>query len=147
MYKVNTNQILIPFSKLSLPHNRDTSAISSKSSTPSSAPSSAPGSPTQPEAIQNIVFGTGPIGPLLPTPLLLPTSYSSRLITTTKELPSSPPPVVSPTKSAGSPTKSAGMRTPMAQSRFASPEKEGDLTSSVVKGRAASGLLKLMAGC
>jgi hypothetical protein len=38
------------------------------------------------------------------------------------------------------------MRTPLAQSRFDSPEKEGDLTSSVVKGRAASGLLKLMAG-
>jgi hypothetical protein len=42
-----------------------------------------------------------------------------------------------------SPTKSAGVRTPMGR-RFDSPEKDEGLTSSVVKGRAASGLLALM---
>jgi hypothetical protein len=146
MYKINTNQILTPFSKLNLPHDRDTETFPSTTPSPPSTPTSSPASPIESEEVQNIVFGTGPVGPLLPTPLLLPTSYSSRLITTTKELPSSPPPVASPTKSAGSPAKSAGMRTPLAQSRFGSPEKDGDLTSSVVKGRAASGLLKLMAG-
>jgi hypothetical protein len=78
---------------------------------------------------------------LLPMPTLRPTEFSSRKIR--YEISSSPPPEASPEKSVAAMSKPA---TPL-PAKFRnvaglSPEK--DLTSSVVKGQAATGLLELM---
>jgi len=161
MYKVNTNQTLVPFSNLRLPHQRRPygPAVPSFHETPTDHVSPArvaslDASPQRPKkqintGVQNVIVditvGGGPIGKLGTAPILLPTAYSSRPMG--QPLPSSPPPVASPVKS--SPRDS--LRTPMASKRdirlHDSPDKEDvdkSLTSSVVKGRAASGLLELM---
>ncbi|KAF2502585.1 hypothetical protein BU16DRAFT_576568 [Lophium mytilinum] len=107
---------------------------------------------------------------LLPAPILLPTAYSSRFITEAGIFPSSPPGSISPSQTHIHPpdlSPSHSFVTPIAQRRafeqLSSPPgsaervggvntglrlnrrfEEGELTSSVVKGRAASGLIELM---
>lgn len=111
-----------------------------------------------------------PIGKLTPAPVLLPTAVSSRLIQD-YYMPSSPPQVVSPEQLNSPVRQKSSYRTPvpkrvrtdevleeeeeedreetveerllrLQEKRF----QQGDLTSSVVKGNAAKGLLELMAG-
>lgn len=84
-------------------------------------------------------MGRVPVGRLLPGPVLLPTSYSSRMIYSTgptdSALPSSPLP--------GSPEfRRREALTPYG-SRFTNAPSENELTSSIIKGRVAEGLLGL----
>ncbi|KAF2422844.1 hypothetical protein EJ08DRAFT_737720 [Tothia fuscella] len=143
MYRVNTNQTTVPFPNLALPppKKKHRPAVPVFQRDPSTSPARevAEDSPTRPTFhTQNITMSLGgPIGKLLPTPFLAPTAYSSRTIET-GSVPLSPP-------TRGSPGKEE-FRTPMSRrigDLMESPEKDS-LTSSAVKGRAASGLLELM---
>lgn len=144
MYKVRTNQIAVPFPDLQVPaHLR---------------------APTQKEAVEEAVAelrreaqarqrpapALGSIPNLQPAPLLRPTAYSSRMISE-RHVRSSPP-----RSRSGSPERLpsvVGASTPQAEAwRGSSPPAggwrvngvpESELTSSVVKGRVAEGLLGL----
>lgn len=141
MFKVETNQIGVPLSKLQLsPRIDSTSSMNPQSSTT-----------IQPKP-------QGPVPKLLPAPVLRPTAYSSRRFEEPQLL-SSPPRSLetSPVKDTSddvfltpalprrrvlnakmqmsSPPDSLGGRTPL---------EEDGLTSSVIKGRAAAGLLGLL---
>ena len=147
MFKVQTNQTSIPMSRLQL-SPRNTSNLPSAMLGPR-------GGLAEQHSSQ------APLPRLLPAPILRPTAYSARHITQT-EIPSSPP------DSAGDSPKPVMQeevfRTPALpnQKRLHSPrqlssppdsqahedgrpeDEEDNLTSSVVKGRAANGLLGLM---
>jgi hypothetical protein len=153
MYKVKTDQCHLPFSNLALPHI-DTVHLENSSDdeddiilevSHSQGPKRA--GHLIKAAPENITITGGPVSKLLPPPVLLPTAFSSRFITA--PISSSPPRPISVTPL---PPRTAfdldGVETPES-----SPEKGHikrmadngrDLTSSVVKGRAASGLLELM---
>lgn len=75
-----------------------------------------------------------PVAPVLqPAPILRPTKYSSRMIY--EPIPSSPPVAMPPARSQFASTTPAGKR--------AMANDESELTSSIVKGRVAEGLLGL----
>jgi hypothetical protein len=156
MYRVNTNQTTVPFPNLSLPpqkkKHRPAVPIFQRDPSTSPAPEDPEESPdtsparsitptTTAEYSTSIKMSLGgPIGKLLPGPIFdqpdAGTEFRSEFIGAEPE-PSSPPARYSPEK---------GMRTPMAGRMgevMESPEKD-NLTSSAVKGRAASGLLELM---
>ena len=150
MYKVKTDQTRVPLAQLSLPTANTAANHVGPPSVPLEDPQSQPIPP-------NAVTVTERHTPLTfpPIPVLRPTAYSTRFITEESYLPSSPP-VGAPPR-LGSPIHvDRDLNTPIAARRgmaseSASPIKrvEGDeenLTSSVVKGRAASGLLELMYG-
>ncbi|KAH0537803.1 hypothetical protein FGG08_005485 [Glutinoglossum americanum] len=159
MYKVKTNQIHVPMSELQFPSNE---SISSFSKPDFPATSSAPktlSQQTQPR----------PNPKLLPAPVLVPTAYSARRITE-PYMPSSPPCSASNSDldaadseadsendfaTPVAPRDRESLHPPVQLSSPPSSEKriaitsriygaEGGLTSSVVKGRAANGLLELM---
>lgn len=132
MYKIRTNQIGTPFSDLKV----------------ADQPTLTPTQLAVEEAVAQLrreaqeVVARRPqshiTAKLLPAPVLRPTAYSSRMIHELA-LPSSPPASLSPDKL---PT-AAQLETPLKDLRRweRSPSKE--LTSSVVKGRVAEGLLGL----
>ena len=151
LYKVRTNQIDVPFAEL-LVEDRQWKARQTH------------------DAIEEVVAAlrqeaqqvskhelNSSVPRLLPAPVLKPTAYSSRMIYAT-DLPSSPPVTGSPEKPAGSSERlhmaPVGMSTPQRLARMlssppTSPQRsrgaptEQELTSSVVKGRVAEGLLGL----
>lgn len=111
-----------------------------------------------------------PIGKLTPAPVLLPTAVSSRMLHD-YHMPSSPPQAVSPEQLMSPAKKEASYTTPVpkrtkldgersegedeaeeeeredtVEERLQKRFREGDLTSSAVKGHAAKGLMELMAG-
>jgi len=127
MYKINTNQTLIPFSQLEVPHAREAVTAEDNEEQEEDLPTM---SRQEKDSMQeNIVITAGPIGKLGAGPVLAPTAFSARFI-------GGPNASESPQRQrlqhqmtpAGTPTR---MR------------DERDLTSSVVKGHAASGLLEL----
>nr|POF15222.1 hypothetical protein CFP56_42111 [Quercus suber] len=136
MYKVRTNQIDVPFAQLPSPGGppppQQQPARSATSLAVEEAVAqlrreaqqdlarrqqNAPPQPSPPRALR-----------LLPAPVLRPTAYSSRMIYEPHAPPSSPPVI----------DRTSG--TPQAQRSVA---LDPDLTSSVVKGRVAEGLLGL----
>jgi len=167
MYKVQTEQIEIPFSKLKSPE-----ASPSLPPLPLSRPTEGLDSaPTQTLAKE---ASNAPLN-LLPAPKLVPTTYSARYMVDPNlpepTLPSSPPLSTGvdhngeDAERACSPTPTPTQtqpKTPSTPTQLSSPpETEGDeirqsgpiggkgmmsLTSSVVKGEAANGLLELMKG-
>ncbi|KAF2092157.1 hypothetical protein K490DRAFT_61602 [Saccharata proteae CBS 121410] len=168
-FKVKTDQTSVPLSRLEIPDRYQRKCASRSATTsPNSASASGPS-----QSAQNIpTIQISPSKPseerassmpkLLPAPILRPTAYSSRMINE-PSLPSSPP------ESNGvddeeTPKGREEFETPTGNkheaAQLSSPpgsgergrqnsltESQGDsdaLTSSVVKGRAASGLLELM---
>ena len=155
MYKINTNQTLVPFSNLQLPNQRPIDAYSEPldeqdeeilyQSSPERRtrldPVAQPASPhsdhASPDAPRNIIITNGPLPKLLPGPVLLPTAYSTRFIEE-QQVPASArkhPPAGEFRTPATSPRKDDAV---------VDHDSERDLTSSVVKGHAANGLLELM---
>lgn len=167
LYKVQTNQTKTPLSELTLPTYQQPTPSLTLSSTNSSHPS-VPSITLSPARHQSLTNSSA-FPRLLPAPVLLPTAYSSRMITES-HIPSSPPSTrTSPDRS----KTAAAFATPIARRRVVQQSdresededtdegdgdcememlqrrreqrfEDGDLTSSVVKGRAASGLLELM---
>jgi hypothetical protein len=140
MYKVQTNQELLPFDALEiLPTTTRPPSVTLAVQPPSDHREHSPERPTS--------LSDAPR--LLPAPTLLPTAYSSRKIEYVR---SSPPPSPPTTKEPEVATPIAARRVQKLMSLpasafgnvVASPEKEHDLTSSVVKGQAASSLMELM---
>ena len=154
MFKINTHQTNIPLSRLQISPKKLVHPPLQRQKSPSQEA-------TTPQRDQVPIVPTIP--KLLPAPVLVPTAYSARLIQY-PPIPSSPP---RSTGSSGSQaTPSPGLATPALpqQRRSRSPtqldsplgntEKRGqgaksidwdaNLTSSVIKGRAATGLLNLM---
>lgn len=92
-------------------------------------------------------------GKLLPGPLLQPTAYSSRFIVDDRDMPSSPPrdnlspgklPVATTAGEISTPRRlGVGFDSPSSTHRVFTRPSEQELTSSVVKGRVAEGLLGL----
>ncbi|OCL10242.1 hypothetical protein AOQ84DRAFT_353638 [Glonium stellatum] len=164
LYKVRTNQTNIPLSELALPAESPEPELPTLASTSRPPVPSITISSTSPAATRTAPTTTTTAVPkLLPAPILRPTAYSSRHITE-PYLPSSPPASASPES-----TDTTPLATPIAQTRpieqlSSPPESEergascaqqrrrgellvdddADLASSVVTGRAASGLLELM---
>ncbi|KAK4634078.1 hypothetical protein CLAFUW4_00822 [Fulvia fulva] len=89
--------------------------------------------PPPPHAFALVPSEQQPCAQLLPAPLLRPTAYSNRML---YNMPSSPPSAFSPAKL----SRGGEAKTPTS-GRFSAPEQE--LTSSIVKGRVAEGLLGL----
>ena len=90
--------------------------------------------PPPPHAFALVPSEQQPCRPLLPAPLLRPTAYSNRML---YNVPSSPPASFSPAKL----SRGGEARTPTS-GRFSGPDEQ-ELTSSIVKGRVAEGLLGL----
>ena len=142
MYKVRTNQIEVPFTDLK---PQDHSRVPSK---PSAEDVEDAIAALRKEAQQVLERQRNSYPKLLPAPVLKPTAYSSRMIYH-HDLTSSPP-ILSPVRL---PEVGAGVVTPQREvQQLSSPptseESAGrrpdqDLTSSVVKGRAAEDLLGL----
>ena len=159
MYKVKTNQIHVPISELQiLPREPAKSLLKPDVPATLSAPKALSLQPTLSKP------------KLLPAPVLIPTAYSARPVTE-PYMPSSPP-CSAPNSDEDSPdsidSEEEDFTTPIASRdnrallqppvQLSSPpssekrvantsriyDAEGKLTSSVVKGRAANGLLELM---
>ena len=145
MYKIKTNQTRIPLDALEVVPRAAHSSLSTILAV--QPPPSQSASPNQCQHDQEATSG---IPKLLPAPILRPTAYSSRKIEYIRSSPPESPEKVS---------EHGSFATPIAARRVQqllnipgtsiSPEKERvenreDLTSSVVKGRAASSLLELM---
>jgi len=145
MYKIRTNQTQVPLDALKVVPHADHAPLPIVLAVqpPQSPHSACPDQSRNYEEVNNNK-------PLLPAPILRPTAYSSRKIEYVR---SSPP--ASPEK----PLEYVNFATPIATHKAlqqlsvhgsaVSREKERvegreDLTSSVVKGRAASSLLELM---
>ncbi|KAK7545373.1 hypothetical protein IWX49DRAFT_428021 [Phyllosticta citricarpa] len=172
LYKVRTDQIFIPLGKLEIPkqYQRKPADTTDVASTGQQTP---PHSQTEPDTTEtatadNLDHSSAALK-LLPAPLLQPTAYSTRFIGT-PHLPSSPPatapdneddtaprpkspqqkapttPIARhasvPAQQLSSPPGSGSVDDDDEEARRAATESE--LTSSVRKGRAASGLLELM---
>ena len=143
MYKVRTNQVYVPFTDL-----RIENSSRARTKETSEAVEEAVAALRR-EAQEVSARALRPIPKLLPAPLLRPTAYSSRMIYETN-IPSSPPVAASPERL---PVSAGGVSTPQREvHQLSSPPDseerlerpaEQDLTSSVVKGRVAEGLLGL----
>jgi hypothetical protein len=138
MYKVKTDQACVPFSNLVVPQ-KESARLDHSSDDEEDILLEVKPSQRRTQAPANIVVKGGPVSKLLPTPLLLPSAFSSRFITT--PVTSSPPPPRTVIDLDGIETPEDSPRKGY-EKRMA--EDGRDLTSSVVKGRAASGLLELM---
>jgi hypothetical protein len=148
MYKVRTNQIDVPFADLNIEDKDGTFHASSRAVEEAVAQLRREAQAQleqqrQAAAQRQDVKASSPAGllKLQDVPVLLPTAYSNRMIYDSG-LPSSPPASVSPAKHAhpglvGTPLPSPGS----VASKYLLDEAE--LTSSVVKGRCAEGLLGL----
>lgn len=154
MFKINTHQTNIPLSRLQISPKKPVQP-------PSQHQKSPPQKAVTSQRAQAPVLTT--MSKLLPGPVLIPTAYSARLIHD-PPIPSSPP---TSTGSSGSQaTPSPGLATPALpqQRRSRSPtqldspsgrqerdvqgakgvDSDANLPSSVIKGRAATGLMNLM---
>ena len=146
MYKVKTDQACVPFSNLVVPQQKSDQLENSSDDEDDILLEIKP-SQRRTQAPANIVVTGGPVSKLLPPPVLLPTAFSSRYIT--GPVGSSPPrPMVVTPLPPRTVIDLDGIETPEDspqkgyEKRMAEDGRE--LTSSVVKGRAASGLLELM---
>ena len=140
MYKVMTEQELLPFDALELipPTIHTSSAIADARQL------------SQDRTLGRAKSSLGNVPKLLPAPALLPTAYSSRKIEYTY---SSPPPTSPDARTSehlATPDTTRTVQNARAHANSdVSPEKErvesrDELTSSVVKGQAASSLMELM---
>lgn len=143
MYKVKTDQTRVPFSSLVVPEKEKEVEVQPDPMSEDEDEILLEIKPSQrriTKAPANITITGGPVSKLLPPPVLLPTAFSTRFITATT-VSSSPRSTASTPLPEGtetpqdSPTKGHGKRL---------TEGGNELTSSAVKGRAASGLLDLM---
>ena len=150
MYKVRTNQVGVPFAELLVEENRERARAQSRQDAVEEAVAElrreAQEKMLQQQETQ--ACDRASIPTLLPAPVLRPTAYSSRMLYST-ELSSSPPVPLSPDRGP------ANVSTPLREVRqLSSPpgsaevrrsrlSYEQELTSSVVKGRVAEGLLDL----
>jgi hypothetical protein len=134
MYKINTNQTLLPFSKLEQPHKRETPAQETEDHE-EDAEELAPHERSHENASEheirpaNIVITGGPIAKLGNGPIFAPTAFSARFVGTTSSSPRN--------------LMRSRQMTPMGSPTRPYARDERELTSSVVKGHAASGLLEL----
>ncbi|KAK6388770.1 hypothetical protein LTR65_007249 [Meristemomyces frigidus] len=141
MYKVRTNQVNVPFASLKIEGQTSPKQASQAVEEAVAA--------LRREAQQTMPLNDHPFPKLLAAPVLRPTSYSSRMIYEPL-LPSSPPAPRSPERQQ---SLSRQIATPAREVRqLSSPpdsadrlakREETELTSSVVKGRVAEGLLGL----
>ena len=150
MYKVRTNQVEVPFAELRV----EGSALKTGTSRAvEAAVASLREEARQLEASAGRASSGDKSYPkLLPAPTLKPTAYSSRMIYE-PAMRSSPPVIESPDRAGRSDEEDSDStpRATMRQACIESPEsvrrpsrfEEVDLTSSVVKGRVAEGLLGL----
>lgn len=163
MYKVETNQTHLPFQQL----KHDGHDIDGKA-TDEAVEEAVAQLRREAQLIQHrrlLASSTTndeqqqPVPKLLPAPLLRPTAYSSRMVYDEQDVPSSPPMDSPERETSRSPKKTGllarGMATPAKElRRLGSPPgsverasigrvEEAELTSSVVKGRVAEGLLGL----
>ncbi|KAK8153686.1 hypothetical protein IWX90DRAFT_76149 [Phyllosticta citrichinensis] len=174
LYKVKTDQIFIPLGNLEIPeqYQRRAQATDVASTGQQTPPQSQPEPNTTETVTRDSGDSSSTALKLLPAPLLRPTAYSTRFIET-PHLPSSPPATAldnddDATPRPTTPPHAADPTTPIARhasvpAQLSSPPgsgsvddddaaaaeakgaaTEGELTSSVRKGRAASGLLELM---
>lgn len=127
MFKVRTNQVDVPFEKLE-PEAKLSTSVAVEGAVALLRDQARANMPQVPAPASNI---------MLAAPVLKPTSYSSRMVYGAA-IPSSPP----SGPMAGLPHGPRGMETP---GRTYVPD-ETELTSSVVKGRVAEGLLGLRHG-
>lgn len=145
MYKIKTNQTQVPLDALEVvPHAAHSSLSTILAVQP---PQSHSDSPNQSQHHEKANSG---IPKLLPAPILRPTAYSSRKIEYVRSSPPTSPEKVSESDTFATPIAARRVQQLLNMPGAAiSPEKERvenreDLTSSVVKGRAASSLLELM---
>ena len=135
MYKINTNQTFIPFSKLEQPHARTTTELGAEEDQEEEIHETAPSEREQEEESgsqgrpANIVITGGPIAKLVDGPIFAPTAFSARFVGVSD----SPPHHLAKRQ----------QMTPVASPARPYARDERELTSSVVKGHAASGLLEL----
>ncbi|KAF2834513.1 hypothetical protein M501DRAFT_1001150 [Patellaria atrata CBS 101060] len=144
MYKVKTQQTTTPIDELKIsPALLEIYQPSpTLRSEPSQEESNSLGDDQSSSPSKSKSTSTSSYPKLLPAPILLPTAYSSRFITGTY-LPSSPPIPVTPATRRS--TDGETLETPTVNNGLKlSADVEKDLTSSVVKGQAANGLLELM---
>ncbi|KAF2101370.1 hypothetical protein NA57DRAFT_53342 [Rhizodiscina lignyota] len=158
MYKVRTNQTDVPLSHLKVVDNKPSDPTGE--TIPPAEPNNSAALSVKPVSIpsaKRVEQSKSRSLGLLPAPILRPTAYSSRFINSrVADITSSPPSGSAsprkdlsvrehslPTTRVSSPVKARAHVTPMA-SRVIEVGSEENLTSSVVKGRAASGLLELM---
>ncbi|KAK5111039.1 hypothetical protein LTR62_005414 [Meristemomyces frigidus] len=140
MYKVRTNQIDVPFHQLEVDEGLCRGRASSKAVEAAVAE-------LRREAQARLPLHRDPVPKLLPAPLLLPTAHSSRIISWSA-LPSSPP-LLTDAHRDMPPGQAASDQDFQDFSILPrSPERrllqsEAELTTSVVKGRVAEGLLGL----
>ncbi len=138
MYKIKTNQTQVPLDALEVVPRAAHSSLSTILAV------QPPLSPNQ------SLPATSGIPKLLPAPILRPTAYSSRKIEYIRSSPPESPEKVSENDSFATPIAARRVQQLLnIPGTSISPEKERvenreDLTSSVVKGRAASSLLELM---
>ena len=138
MYKIETNQTQVPLDALEVVPRAAHSSLSTILAV------QPPLSPNQ------SLPATSGIPKLLPAPILRPTAYSSRKIEYIRSSPPESPEKVSENDSFATPIAARRVQQLLnIPGTSISPEKERvenreDLTSSVVKGRAASSLLELM---
>ena len=145
MYKIQTNQADVPFAELRV-EGRGVPSLSGQNAVEEAVAA------LRKEALSVQARRPPPSIPkLLPAPVLRPTSYSSRMIYETN-LPSSPPlsgsperlPLAPPTRVSTPRRASRHLGSPSSSpDRFQGRQAEQELTSSVVKGRVAEGLLGL----
>jgi hypothetical protein len=149
MYKISTNQTFTPFAKLEPPHARmvDEVEADSEEQEVEAVAAVSPGQSNYTHAAlleqlrdanaapENIIITGGPIAKLFEGPVLVPTTYSTRFI-------EAPELLMSPLRRPIETGISQQMTLAVSPSRGSSQD-EPDLTSSVVKGHAASGLLEL----
>lgn len=123
MFKVRTNQTHVPFTDLHVEEDPQEQSASQNA-------------PTRGQMTEEPTTSHQPAPRLLPAPVLRPTPYSHRVIYEFPE-PCSPPLVGSSDKLPHGPTCSTPKST-----RKTGPDEQ-ELTSSIVKGRVAEGLLGL----
>lgn len=126
MYKINTNQTLVPFADLEVPHARTMETVATEDDDEEALPEAHQVDTDENcDAPANIVIKAGPVGKMLAAPIFAPTAFSSRFIE--------------------GPNASYLRRqlTPATSPSRLYARDEGDLTSSVVKTHAATGLLEL----
>jgi len=154
MYKVQTNQTKVPMSQLRLP-NLPVQAHKQHADTDRVAAIEARALKLKAQAASQ-GFAAPAVPRLLPAPKLVPTAYSAKHIYERPDVSSSPlvPPENSPERlplpPVGSFARPSPVRRPVANTaatpalKRVQQREDDNLTSSAVKGRAASSLLELM---
>lgn len=148
MYKVRTNQIDTPFVDLQINERKPMTAAAAVEEAVAQLKREAQ------EIAERDRRRAAAVGNLLPAPLLQPTAYSTRFIDEVEmDVPSSPPfasvspnklPAIALARDVATPRRlGMGFESPSSARRMLAPPSEGELTSSVVKGRVAEGLLGL----